>query len=162
MQIVSSLVTCHSARSKLLLKVKHQRLLSSLGACQLPSYWSPSRQVSESQWLMLALQEHFADQLSGGITTNNECPLALTAVSMKQIILLFIHDIYKHKSILNNHLALSLRRLISLTNSVQYFIIINFHHLCCFPQGFWFTMADYQEEDLQKFLKDVDEISKYQ
>lgn len=23
-------------------------------------------------------------------------------------------------------------------------------------------MADYQEEDLQKFLKDVDEISKYQ
>ncbi|XP_036718502.1 tetratricopeptide repeat protein 12 isoform X7 [Balaenoptera musculus] len=26
-------------------------------------------------------------------------------------------------------------------------------------QGFWFTMADYQEEDLQKFLKNVDEIT---
>ncbi|KAI4564134.1 hypothetical protein MJT46_009932 [Ovis ammon polii x Ovis aries] len=25
--------------------------------------------------------------------------------------------------------------------------------------GFWFTMADYQEEDLQKFLKNVDEIT---
>lgn len=41
-------------------------------------------------------------------------------------------------------------------------MIINFHYLCCLPQVLWLTMADDHEKDLQKFLKNVDEISKYQ
>lgn len=85
-----------------MIKVKHWHLPPSLEAClvSLPS-------GSESQRLILALEEHLQSRFcSGGgpeafwgITTNSECPLVLRTIKWNCPAVI-PHDTYKHRFVL--------------------------------------------------------------
>lgn len=165
MLIAPSLVTWHTVKFELgrsvRINVQNGRCPPP-EACQLPS-WSPPCQAPESQRLMLALEEHFAEwpptPVEAGAVTSNGRPWAPTAVRVKPIILL-LHVTFRSTNPPSQQpLGSQCQRLARLA---RFRFLVTDGHSCCLPQGSWITMADEQEKDLQKFLKNVDEISKYQ